>query len=90
MLTSPSFVFADFFIESHLEKDETAEPQHLCLHGAIKVAFLPEVNGGEDVSQPNQPAPHTMTPLHVEDELELWKRHVMVHTGKNMIKTHES
>lgn len=71
---------------SHLEKDKTAEPQRLCLHRTIKVAFPPEVKGREDVSKPNQPTPHTMTPLHIEDELELWKSHVMVHTRKNKIK----
>lgn len=83
MVTSPSLRCAGFpHTESHLEKDKTAEPQCLCLHRTIKVAFPPEVNGGEDVSKSNQPTPHTMTPLHVEDELELRKSHVMVHTGK--------
>lgn len=69
-------------IESYLEKDKSTKPQHLSLHGAIEVSFPPEVNGGEDVRKSNQPTPHTMTPLHVEDELKLWQSHVMVHSGK--------
>lgn len=65
---------------THLEEDESTKPQHSSFHRAGEVPFPPEVDGGEDVSQPNKPAPHTMAPLHVKDEFKLWQSHVMVHS----------
>lgn len=67
---------------SYLKEDKSTKPKHFSLHGAIEVSFPPEVYGGEDVRKSNQPTPHTMTPFHVEDKLELWQRHVMVHSGE--------
>ena len=69
-------------VESYLEEDEATKPQYFSLHGAIEVSFLPKVHGWEDVCKSNQPTPHTMTPLHVEDKLKLWQGHVTVHSGK--------
>lgn len=63
---------------SYLEEDKSTKTQHFSLHGASEVSFFPEVNSGEDVCQANQPAPHTMSPFHVEDKLKLWQSHVMV------------
>lgn len=68
--------------QSYLEEDKSTKPQHFSLHGAGEVALLPEVHGGEDVCESNQPAPHAMTPLHVEDEFKLWQSHVVVHSRK--------
>lgn len=70
--------------ESHLEEDKATKTQHFPFHGAIEVSFLPEVHGGENVRKSNQPPPHSMTPLHVKDELKLWQSHVVVHSGKTV------
>lgn len=70
--------------ESHLEEDKATQTQHLPFHGAIEVSFLPEIHGGENVRESNQPPPHAMAPLHVKDELELWQSHVVVHSGKTV------
>lgn len=74
-------------IDSYLEENKPAKPKNFSLHGASEVSFPPEINGGEDVRKSNQPSPHTMTPLHVEDELKLWQSHVMVHSGKKTMRT---
>lgn len=65
-------------LKRYLENDKSTEPQHFPLHGASEVSFPPEVHRGQNVCKSNQPTPHTMTPLHVEDELELWQSHVMI------------
>lgn len=68
--------------ESYLEEDKSAKPQHFPLHRPREVPFPPEVNSREDVRQSHQPTPHAMSPLHIEDELELRQRHVMIHSVK--------
>lgn len=71
-------------IESYLEENKSTKPKHFSLHGASEVSFPPEIHSGEDVRKSNQPSPHAMTPLHVEDELKLWQSHVMVHSENRM------
>jgi len=73
--------------QPYLEEDKSTEPEHFPLHGAIEVPFLPEVHGGEDVRQSNQPAPHAMAPLHEEDELKLWQSHVVIQSGEKEMET---
>lgn len=67
---------------SHLEEDKATKTQNFPFHGAVEVSFPPEVHGGENVGQSDQPPPHAVAPLHVEDELKLWQSHVMVHSGE--------
>ena len=70
---------------TYLEEDKATQAQHSSLHGAVEVALPPEVGGGEDVCQADQPAPHAVAPLHVENELELGESHVMVHSVRDNI-----
>lgn len=65
-----------------LEEDKAAKPQHFSFHGASEVSLSPEVDGGKDVRQTNQSAPHAMTPLHVENKFKFWQSHVMIQSGK--------
>lgn len=68
----------------YLEEDKATETQNTSLHGAAEVSSPPEIRRRNDVGQSHQPPPHAVTPLHVEDELELVQSHVVIHAVKTV------